>query len=138
MFYCFQFGMTSVQQQIQNLLSSPLRGVSEYNALLSKLVQKREMAAVVFVYDMMKRHGVTPNHHTFSLIDRLHSKTVPENRTISVPQLQARSLQPRRRIHKIMKGHQYTHKYDQAVRLHAKAAKAFCKIMAHTSTYGSE
>ena len=46
------------------------------------------------------------NHlkHMHDDIDKLHSKTIPINNKLNVP-IQPNSLNPRRRIHKIMKGY---------------------------------
>lgn len=122
-----QMSSSELRCRVQKLIYAPLKSADEYNTLLKQLVQKREMAAVVFVYDMMKKHSVNPTRYTFTLIDKLHSKTIPEGRTITVPQLQRRSLQPRRRIHKIMKGYHYTRRYEQAVREYATVVKAYLR-----------
>ena len=64
----------------------------------------------------IKEHGYEPTDRVYELINHLHSKTIPEAYVYSVPGTRARSLAPRRRIHKIMKGHTYTQKYQAALK----------------------
>ena len=82
------------------------------------------MEAVVYVYDKIKSHGLTPSKETFKIIDPLHSKTIPENKNLLVPkELGKKTLAPRRRIHKIMKGHNYTDKHTEAMKYVEKVRK---------------
>ena len=87
----------------------------DYNNLICHCVQKYEMAAVVFLYDHMKKNGIEPSEETFKLIDKLHSKKCPENNNIIIPNQNVGKLKPRRRIHKIMKGHNYSSNYQAAL-----------------------
>jgi len=88
----------------------------KYNSLILQCVDRHEMTAVVFLYDHMLKNNIKPNDKTFKYIDRLHSKTVQENNKIPIKNdAGVRKLKPRRRIHKIMKGHNYSEKYNKAL-----------------------
>lgn len=89
--------------------------LNQYNNLLKRCVYAHEMAAVVFIYDHMNSNGVKPNEFTFKLIDKLHSKTIKENNEIYIKNQNVGKLKPRRRIHKIMKGHNYSKNYNAAL-----------------------
>ncbi len=79
------------------------------------------MEAVVYLYDNMIKNKIKPNEYTFKLINRLHSKTIKENNKIYIKNLdRTNKLQPRRRIHKIMKGHNYSAKYNNAKKYETK------------------
>ena len=80
----------------------------------------------MFVYDhMCKESKLKPNDLTFELIEKLHSKTLKESNTIKIPVVQGkRSLKPRRRIHKIIKGRSQASGYKEALK-HADAAKQY-------------
>lgn len=88
--------------------------LEEYNEMIDYASRNNEFASVVFLYDHMLAHGIKPDDETFKFINRNHSKTVPEKSTIRIPSDGKKHLQPRRRIHKIMKGYNYTEKYDKA------------------------
>lgn len=89
--------------------------LDQYNRLLKECVHYREMAAVVFVYDHMLKSKTKPTETTFKLIEKLHSKTVPESTEIYIKFRKSSALQPRRRIHKIIKGHNYSDSYNDAL-----------------------
>ena len=74
------------------------------------------MTAVVFLYDSMKNNNITPDQNTYNLINKLHSKTIPENSNIYIKNINPIALKPRRRIHKIMKGHFYSANYNNALK----------------------
>ena len=100
-------------------------GLEEYNTILKHCTDYKEMAATVYVYDKILDNGLKPNEDTFKLINRLHSKTIPESRKIVINYNDGKSrLQPRRRIHKIMKGHNYGNKYNDA-KVHISKVKKF-------------
>jgi hypothetical protein len=82
--------------------------LQEYNDLIKQCVDLYEMSAVVFLYDNMKYHKINPTKNTFQLINKLHSKTCNENNLIVIKDNGLRKLKPRRRIHKIMKGYNYS------------------------------
>ena len=84
-----------------------------YHALLTKCVDKNEYAAAVFIYDTIKSN-LKPSNITYSILDKLHSKTRQLNNILKTP-IKPKSLHPRRRIHKIMKGYYYTEKYNKAI-----------------------
>ena len=89
--------------------------LNQYNNLIKRCVQTYEMAAVVFIYDQMNTNGIKPDEYTFKLIDKLHSKTCKENNKIYIKNQNVGKLKPRRRIHKIMKGHNYSKNYNAAL-----------------------
>ena len=95
-----------------------------YNSLIRECVDNREFAATVFVYDHMISNNVKPNEFTFKTIERLHSKTLHENNNINLKWDGKTRLQPRRRIHKIIKGHNYTDNYQNAL-IHLDKVKAY-------------
>ena len=73
----------SLQLHIQRLyLPETTLSLSEYNNLLHACVNAQEFAATVFVYDNMRENKVTPSDQTFSIIEKLHSKTLKENNNI--------------------------------------------------------
>lgn len=117
--------MENLKYKIQQLYNSDIKlSLFEYNNLIKECVGKYEMAAVVFLYDDMKSKGVTPNDYTFKLINKLHSKKCPENNHIYIPNQNVGKLKPRRRIHKIMKGHNYSENYNNAL-IHLDKVKVY-------------
>tara|TARA_B100000575_G_C23143782_1_gene666938 strand:- start:786 stop:1331 length:546 start_codon:yes stop_codon:yes gene_type:complete len=109
------FSKIDLQNRINKLIhTEEVLGLDEYNILLHHITNAKEFSATVFVYDHMLANNIKPNESTFQHIDKLHSKTLPENNTIQLPP-KKRSLNPRRRIHKIIKGHNYTKKYRDAL-----------------------
>ena len=100
-----------LQQNIDNIINNnKILSLEDYNNLLSKCVLKNEFAAAVYIYDIIKKN-TKPDKITYSILDKLHSKTIPINNKLNVP-VQPNSLNPRRRIHKIMKGYYYSEKYN--------------------------
>ena len=98
--------MNIIQNKIDNI--DTLNNILDCNELLKLLQNNFEMTAVVYVYDYMKNKNIIPTDETYSIIDKLHSKTVTENNNIRCIKTTNRTLQPRRRIHKIMKGYYYS------------------------------
>ena len=92
-----------------------LPNLDQYNELIKKCAGEYEMSAVVFLYDNMKLNGIKPNKETFENINKLHSKKCPENNSIIIPNQNIGKLKPRRRIHKIMKGYNYSSNYQKAL-----------------------
>ena len=88
--------------------------INDYNKILEKCVLLKEFAATVFVYDYILLHGINVTDETFNIIDKLHSKTIPEFNNIVLPECNVKKLPSRRRIHKIMKGHNYSKEYNAA------------------------
>jgi hypothetical protein len=108
--------MDKLQLNIETLYKSETKlTLDQYNELLKQCVNYREMAAVVFVYDHMLKNRTKPNEATFKLIEKLHSKTIPESTNIYIKFQNSNSLKPRRRIHKIIKGHNYSDSYNSAL-----------------------
>ena len=102
------------------------KGISlnSYNNILKECVYHREMEATVYIYDQIIKNGHKPNDITFKLVDKLHSKTISESNKIHIKyQDSAKILAPRRRIHKIMKGHNYSEKYNSAKEHEEKVRK---------------
>ena len=98
--------MYSLQNKIDNI--DNIKNIVEFNELLINCVDKYEMTAVVFIYDIMKQKKIQLNDRTYEIINKLHSKKVKENNTIKLQNTSlGKKLQPRRRIHKIMKGYNY-------------------------------
>jgi len=98
--------------------------LNTYNSILKECVRHKEMEATVYIYDKIIKSGHKPNNVTFQLVDKLHSKTVPESNKIHIKyQDSAKRLAPRRRIHKIMKGHNYSDKYNNAKEHEEKVRK---------------
>lgn len=95
-----------IQQQIDNI--NKLNDINDLNNLLKECVLLYEMEAVVYIFDYIKINKYDPNDTTYKLINTLHSKTIQENSTLNIPNNQKKKLQSRRRIHKIMKGYNYS------------------------------
>jgi len=107
--------MDELQTKINNLYLSSNINLYEYNKIIVECVKYHEFAATVFVYDNMIQNNIKPNEFTFKTIEKLHSKTLPENISIKLKCDGKTRLQPRRRIHKIIKGHNYTENYQNAL-----------------------
>ena len=110
-----------LDQKIQNIDNCENKTLSYYNNLIDSCTKYNEMEAVVYLYDNMIKNKIKPNKRTYALINRLHSKTIKENNKIYVKNLdRTKRLQPRRRIHKIMKGYNYSEKYNNAKKYESK------------------
>ena len=70
----------NLQKEIDDLyINKNKKTIEEYNKLLLECANKYEMAAMVFIYDnLVKNHK--PNEESFNIINKLHSKTVSENK----------------------------------------------------------
>ena len=100
-----------LQERINQLKSSPNQSISWYKETLEQCTRNKEFAACVYVYDCLKQINQTPPPFIYQTIEKLHSKTLPENNTIALPYNPNKTLQPRRRIHKIIKGFYYSDNY---------------------------
>ena len=98
--------MINLQSEINNIIN--LDNIHELNELVKKCLDNNEMNAVVYVYDYIKQQKYIPNDYTYELINKLHSKTILENSKLIIPDNGKKKLQARRRIHKIMKGYNYS------------------------------
>ena len=98
--------MEMLQESIHKI--NLIHDIVELNDLMRRCVELYEMTAVIFIYDYMKRNKHDPNEITYRLINKLHSKTVLENSNLIIPDNAKKKLQSRRRIHKIMKGYDYS------------------------------
>lgn len=80
--------------------------ISVYLSLLKNSVELQEFRAAVFVFDQIKATSSVIPEEAYQVLERLHSKTLPESSRVTVPVLDpsAKTLAPRRRIHKIIKG----------------------------------
>lgn len=117
--------MEDLQYKINSLYEPNSKlSLYNYNTLIKQCVNNKEFGATVFVYDHMIKNGVKPNEFTFKTIERLHSKTLPENNNIQLKWDGKTRLQPRRRIHKIIKGHKYSDNYNNAL-LHLDKIKKY-------------
>ena len=101
--------------------------IGEYNKLLERCVYFKEMGAVVFIYDTILKNHLKPTKDSFNIIEKLHSKTIPESSKINIRGSNPKALQPRRRIHKIIKGHNYTDNYTQAM-VYLESVKNYLNI----------
>ena len=120
--------IAQIQNEIDHLKSIQDRTHQYYHHLLKQCVQLKEMEAVVFIYDMMREKNVSPNPETYSIINNLHSKTIIENNRLRIPkEFGKRTLAPRRRIHKIMKGYYYHDQHTEALKYVSKV-KGFLDI----------
>ena len=95
--------------------------------LLQQCVDNNEFTATIFVYDHLLNNGYKGNKTTFSIIETLHSKTLPEHNTINLKPDLKKKLAPRRRIHKIIKGANYSNNYENA-KIYIPKVKAFLTI----------
>ena len=102
----------------------------DYNYLLHNTTKFKEMEATVFIYDHMIFNNVKPDSDTYDLINRLHSKTIYENNKIYIKKSLKKKLKPRRRIHKIMKGYNYSENYQEAL-IHLDIVKKFALSETH-------
>ena len=96
----------NLQSGIDNI--TKLTDIDKLNLLLEKCVLEYEMTAVVYIFDYMKENKYKPNELTYSLINKLHGKTIKEQSKLIIPDNGKKKLEPRRRIHKIMKGYDYS------------------------------
>ena len=105
-----------LQQKINDLLEKKVVNLSYefYKSLIIAAVNQKEFAATVFLFDHMKSNNLKPKDDIYTIINKLHSKTLPESKKIKLPISTQKTLQPRRRIHKIMKGHNNKEAYDDA------------------------
>ena len=109
--------MEQLKIEIYKLYNSDIIiSLENYNRLIKDCVNRYEMAAVVFLYDDMKSKNINPDKYTYTLIDKLHSKTIPESNEIYIKNQNVGKLKPRRRIHKIMKGYYYSDNYNSALK----------------------
>ena len=114
--------LPDLQKRINAIIQNPLLfTITEYNYTMKLCAMCHEMGAAVYVYDTMK-NTIAPDKETYNHLSKLHSKTLPEYSSIQLPYNDKRVLQHRRRIHKIMKGYNYTDLYN-AAKIHIPAAK---------------
>ena len=102
-------------QVILHDLSKYCSTIKDYHNILKQCCDRRECAASVYVYDKMKEKGFQPNHETYKILDPLHRKDLIESNQLHLPVTKMRSLQPKRRIHKIMKGYATKNNYSKAM-----------------------
>lgn len=98
--------MDQIQLNINNITN--LNNINDLNELLKSCVLVYELDAVVYIYDYMKQNKYTPNVYTYQLINKLHSKQVNKNSYLKIPNDGKKKLEAKRRIHKIMKGYNYS------------------------------
>lgn len=117
--------MDELKQRVYELYNNESNlSLLQYNKLIEDCVANYEMAAVVFIYDKMKEKGINPDKNTYNFINKLHSKTVKECNEIHIKNQNVGKLQPRRRIHKIMKGYNYSDNYQNAL-VHLNKVKEY-------------
>ena len=98
--------MSNLQIELNNMTS--LKSINEFNNLLKKCANLYQLEAVVYIFDSMKQHKFKPNDETYKILNTLHSKKIPDKSNLIVPKGSKKTLQPKRRIHKIMKGYNYS------------------------------
>jgi pentatricopeptide repeat protein len=98
--------MTNLQSEINNI--NKLDDINKFNNLLKKCASVYELEAVVYIFDYMKQHKYKPDERTYKILDTLHSKKIEDKSSLIFPTTNKRKLQPKRRIHKIMKGYNYS------------------------------
>ena len=98
--------MEQIQLNIDNI--NNLSNINDLNQLLKSCVLVYELDAVVYIFDYMKQNKYKPNDYTYQLINKLHSKKVNKNSNLKIPNNGKRKLDAKRRIHKIMKGYNYS------------------------------
>ena len=112
-----------LQNRIDLLCKNTSKNYDWFLDTLRMCVEQHEFAACVFVYDKYKKLNNNPPNEIYDIISKLHSKTLPESSTISLPH-NPNSLAPRRRIHKIIKGYNYTDAY-RSIEKYIDSAKEF-------------
>lgn len=120
--------LNQIQFELDQLKTNTGKKLEDYNYLLRQCAQLNEMGATVYIYDIMREKNILPDKETYSIIDKLHSKTITENISLRIPkELGKRTLAPRRRIHKIMKGYNYHDQHTEALKYVGKV-KGFLEI----------
>tara|TARA_B100000963_G_C22570302_1_gene645725 strand:- start:706 stop:1260 length:555 start_codon:yes stop_codon:yes gene_type:complete len=106
----------NLQQKMNDLVEKKIDSLSYdfYKSLIIDAVNQKEFATTVFLFDQMKTNNLKPKDDIYTIINKLHSKTLPESKKIKLPLNIHKTLQPRRRIHKIMKGYNNKEAYDNA------------------------
>lgn len=107
--------MEKLQNEIDELKDNQIHPLIFYNNLLKQCANFNEMKAMVYVYDIMKKNNIQPDEYSFQQINKLHSKNIKESSCIIINCEKKKKLEPRRRIHKIIKGYNYTKKYNKAL-----------------------
>ena len=111
----------NLQKEIDNLyIKKNGIPIFHYHKILRECVSNKEFAATVFVYDHLLKSGNKATQETFDIIEKLHSKTIQENNNIILKPTMEKHLSPRRRIHKIIKGHNYSSNYESAKKYKSK------------------
>ena len=97
----------------------------KYHEILLGCAMLGEMRACVFVYDHMLSKNIKPTKETISILQKVHSKTLTSNDTVLMHSRDTRKMLPRRRIHKIVKGANYSDLYNGACEKHLGSVRAF-------------
>ena len=105
--------MEEVQIKINDIKN--LNTISDYNNIFTDIVKYNDMACLVYVYDNLKSKGIKPNDISYKIINKLHDKKIPDKKVFNIPFSNKKTLQPRRRIHKIMKGYNTKQNYHKAM-----------------------
>jgi hypothetical protein len=118
--------MESLQNAIDTIDKTPLN-LEQYKNLINKATKSFEFEATIFLFDHLKQNKFSPDEEIFQMINRLHKKEIQEKNTITIPgKNEKRKLQPKRRVHKIMKGQLNKESYQEA-KNHLPAAKKLLK-----------
>ncbi len=98
--------MSNLQIELNNIIS--LKDINEFNNLLKKCANLYQLEAVVYIFDYMKQLKFKPDDETYRILNTLHSKKIQDKSNLIVQKGSKKTLQPKRRIHKIMKGYNYS------------------------------
>ena len=127
---------TDLSNRLQLLVTPSYQPELEvYLSLLTQCVKLREFRAAVFIFDQIKDTFQEIPENAYTILDPLHSKTVPESSQVKVPVLDpsAKTLAPRRRIHKIMKGYQIR-QTNQTAAVYLPKVKGFLECHSNYKT----
>ena len=101
----------------------------QYHDILRACAMLGEMRACVYVYDHMQNVSkFKATKETIEILEMVHSKTQRCNDTLLMHPCDTSKLSPRRRIHKIVKGANYSESYNKACDVHLDSVKAFLNM----------
>lgn len=101
----------------------------QYHDILHACAMLGEMRACVYVYDHMQNRGkFKATKETIEILNMVHSKTLMCYDTLLRHPCDTTKLSPRRRIHKIVKGANYSESYNKACDNHLESIKVFLNM----------
>jgi len=87
---------------------------STYHQMLLTCAQLNEVRACIFIYDHMLSKKIKPNKLTIDILQIIHSKNIIVSDSLLTYPPDPTKLNPKRRIHKIIKGYNYSESYNNA------------------------